>query len=432
MLSLGCFLLLLLIGVPVALSVMAAAMLQIALAGNAALLFSVPQQAFGGIESYGLLALPVFILLGELMGESGAGRRLMALAARLVGPVPGGLAHVTLLGNAMLAAILGSTVAQIVLTSRLAVPEMERAGYPRDLAAAVTAAGGLLAPVLPPSMLFIVYGVIAQVPIGRLFIAGIVPGAAMLLGFVGVTVWLARRGDMPPPPPAPNRLATDRPARATARVMVEALPAALVPLAMVLAILGGLATAVEAGVIGALAVLLIGLFVYRELRLRDLGAALYRTAQSSAMILFLIAAAGLYGWVAAWQNLPAQVAAVLTGLTDDPVVFLLMVNVMLLALGMVLDPMPALVLVVPVFLPVATDSYGIDPMQFGLITCINLTLGLLTPPVGSGLFTAARLNAVSPVALTRRLLPYLGAAGAGLLLLTFVPAASTGLVGLLD
>ena len=231
MLSLGCFLLLLLIGVPVALSVMAAAMLQIALAGNAALLFSVPQQAFGGIESYGLLALPVFILLGELMGESGAGRRLMALAARLVGPVPGGLAHVTLLGNAMLAAILGSTVAQIVLTSRLAVPEMERAGYPRDLAAAVTAAGGLLAPVLPPSMLFIVYGVIAQVPIGRLFIAGIVPGAAMLLGFVGVTVWLARRGDMPPPPPAPNRLATDRPARATARVMVEALPAALVPLA---------------------------------------------------------------------------------------------------------------------------------------------------------------------------------------------------------
>jgi len=237
---------------------------------------------------------------------------------------------------------------------------------------------------------------------------------------------------MPPPPPAPNRLATDRPARATARVMVEALPAALVPLAMVLAILGGLATAVEAGVIGALAVLLIGLFVYRELRLRDLGAALYRTAQSSAMILFLIAAAGLYGWVAAWQNLPAQVAAVLTGLTDDPVVFLLMVNVMLLALGMVLDPMPALVLVVPVFLPVATDSYGIDPMQFGLITCINLTLGLLTPPVGSGLFTAARLNAVSPVALTRRLLPYLGAAGAVLLLLTFVPAASTGLVGLLD
>ena len=203
-------------------------------------------------------------------------------------------------------------------------------------------------------------------------------------------------------------------------------------LAMVLAILGGLATAVEAGVIGALAVLLIGLFVYRELRLRDLGAALYRTAQSSAMILFLIAAAGLYGWVAAWQNLPAQVAAVLTGLTDDPVVFLLMVNVMLLALGMVLDPMPALVLVVPVFLPVATDSYGIDPMQFGLITCINLTLGLLTPPVGSGLFTAARLNAVSPVALTRRLLPYLGAAGAVLLLLTFVPAASTGLVGLLD
>lgn len=423
MLSLAAFAAMLLLGVPIAFAMAFAAVLQILVSGEAVLLMSVPQQLFSGIESYGLLALPAFILLGELMNASGAGRRLFALAALMTGGMRGGLAQVTLIANAMMAAVLGSTVAQITLMSRLAVPEMERAGYARDTAAAITAAGGLLAPVLPPSMLLIVYGVIAQVPIGDLFIAGILPGLAMLAVFLGVTAWRARRDDYPAGAPGP--------AARPGAVLREALPALAVPLAMVLAIFGGIATPTEAGVVAALAVFVIGRWIYGELAWADLWPALKATAVSGAAILFLIAAAGLYAWIAAWENLPATVAAGLRGMTDDPVVFLLLLNLLLLALGMVTDPLPALILTVPVLLPVATDSYGIDPLQFGLIACINLAAGLLTPPVGSGLFTAAMLNEVPAGRLARLLLPYLGGVGLVLLALVFWPGLSLGLVGAL-
>ncbi|MBE3637267.1 TRAP transporter large permease [Mangrovicoccus algicola] len=414
---------LLVLGLPVAFAILAAALWQIAATGNPALFLSVPQQLFAGIESYGLLALPVFILLGELMNAAGAGRRLLALAALAVGPVRGGLAQVTLVANAMMAAILGSSVAQITLMSKLAVPEMERAGYPRDLAAAVTAAGGLLAPVLPPSMLLILFGVTAQIPVGELFVAGVVPGLLLFAALAAVTAAGARRRNLP---------VARRPATGRGRIVLAALPSALVPLAMIASILGGIATAVEAGTFGILATLVVGFAIHRELRVADLWPALKSTALTSAVILMLVAAAGLWSWIAAWQNLPAQAGALISGLTSDPLVFMLLYNLMLILIGMVIDPIPALILVVPVFLPIATGSYGFDPLQMGVVTCLNLTLGLLTPPVGSGLFTAARLNGVRPERLARLTLPYLAAGGAVILLTALWPAVSGGLGRLLN
>lgn len=417
MLSVPAFLLLLAAGLPVAFAMIAGAVLQILLGGNGVLLLSLPQQLYQGIESYGLLALPIFILLGELMSASGAGRRLFALAGLCAGRVSGGLAQATLLANALMAAVLGSTVAQITLMSRLAVPEMERAGYPRDAAAALTAAGGLLAPVLPPSMLLIVFGVIAQVPIGDLFLAGIGPGLAILAVLSGVTVWQGRGGRFPAAAPATG------PAR---RVLAEALPALAIPAAMIAAILTGLATPAEAGVVAIAAVILVGRLVYRELTLAQIGPALIATARSSAGILFLIAAASLYAWVAAWENLPAMAAARIAAVSDDPLVFLLLLNLLLLGLGMVTDPLPALILVVPVLLPVATDLYGIDPVHFGLIACINLTVGLLTPPVGVGLFTAALQTGVGAARLARLVLPYLAGVLLVLALLVLWPGLALG------
>lgn len=421
MISLLCFAVMIVLGLPIAFAMAFAAVLQIVLSGNFVLLLSAPQQLFGGVESYGLLALPVFIFLGEVMNASGAGRRLIALAALAVGGMRGGLAQVNLLANAMMAAVLGSTVAQITLMSRLAVPEMERAGYRRDMAAAITAAGGLLAPVVPPSMMLIVFGVIAQLPIGDLFMAGLLPGLILLLVFMGITWGLAQRHDFPV-----GRVSGEQ-VKPAGRVVLEALPALAVPAAMVVAILGGVATATEAGVVAALAVVIIGRWVYRELSLSDLWPALKATAVASASILFLIAAAGLYAWVAAWENLPATVAAWLAGVTDDPLVFLLLLNLLLLLLGMVTDPLPALILVVPVLLPVATGQYGVDPLQFGLIACLNLAAGLLTPPVGSGLFTAAMLNDVRAERLARLLLPYLGGVALVLAALCFWPGLTTWL-----
>ena len=188
---------LLLAGLPISLALAAVALIYIAVSGNLVLLQSYPQQMFGGLENYGMLALPLFILLGEFMNAGGIGRRLMALALALLPQLRGGLAYVNLGANMMMASILGSTVAQITIMARLAVPEMERAGYPRDVSAAITAAGGLLAPIIPPSMLFIIYGVIAQVPIGEMFVAGILPGVLIFAGFCGLIGWQARRRDFP-------------------------------------------------------------------------------------------------------------------------------------------------------------------------------------------------------------------------------------------
>lgn len=411
------------LGVPIAFTLAGVALIYIFASGNGILLQSYGQQLYGGLENYGLLALPLFILLGEFMNAGGIGRRLMALALAFLGSVRGGLAYVNLIANMMMAAILGSTVAQITIMSRLAVPEMERAGYSRDVSVAITAAGGLLAPVIPPSMLFIIFGVIAQIPIGDLFIAGIVPGLLIFAAFILVIAWLGRRHGFP----ANEAMSLTQRVRAVA----DALPAALIPLIIIGSILGGFATPTESAAVASLAAILVGLFVYREMKLADILPAFVNAARGSAIVLFLIAAAQVFSWVITFENLPALVAAAMQAMTESPIVFLLLLNLLLLCLGMITDPIPAIILIVPVLLPVATGVYGIDPFHFGVVLCLNLTLGLLTPPVGTGLFTAALMGNVRAERLSLLLIPFFLATAAVLLLLVFFPVLSTGLKGLL-
>lgn len=415
----GWFLGLLVIGTPIAFALAMLALIYIMLSGNLILLQSYPQQMFGGLENYGLLALPLFILLGEFMNAGGIGRRLMALALAMLGSVRGGLAYVNLVANMMMASILGSTVAQITIMSRLAVPEMVRAGYPRDISVAITAAGGLLAPIIPPSMMFIIFGVIAQIPIGDLFIAGIAPGVLMFAAFILVIAWLGRRHGFP---------ATEAPsARARVRALADALPAALIPGVIIGAILGGVATPTESAAIACLMAIGVGLFVYREMHVADILPAFVSAARSSAVVLFLIAAAQVFSWVITFENIPAMVAAWMQEMTASPVAFFLMLNVLLLLLGMITDPIPAIILIVPVFLPVATGVYGIDPFQFGVVVCLNLTLGLLTPPVGTGLFTAALMGEVRAERIARLILPFFLAVLVVLIALVLFPVLSLGL-----
>jgi TRAP transporter, DctM subunit len=300
-----------------------------------------------------------------------------------------------------MASVLGSTTAQITVMSRLAVPEMERAGHPRDLSATITAAGGLLAPILPPSMNFIVFAAIAQLPVADLFLAGVVPGLVMAGLFVVVIARYARRHDLPSVAPQPFR--------GRALAILDALPALLVPVIAVGSILAGIATPTEAAAVSSFAAILIGAGVYRELRFRDIPAALLRAARGAGQVLFLVACAQLLGWVLTYSNLPALTAATLQDLTSSPLGFLLLLNILLLLLGMIMEPIPAIILTAPVLLPVATDVYGIDPVAFGVICCVNLTLGLLTPPVGAGLYTTALLTETRPLRLARLLLPFFAA-----------------------
>lgn len=424
MIVFGSFFTMLAMAVPIAFTLAILALIYIFVSGNTVMLQSYGQQLYGGLENYGLLSLPLFILLGEFMNAGGIGRRLMAFALALLGSVRGGLAYVNLLANMMMASILGSAVAQITVMSKLAVPEMEKAGYPRDISVAITAAGGMLAPIMPPSMLFIIFGVIAQVPIGDLFIAGIVPGILLFISFFGVIGWLTRRHNFP----ANQRMTL--PERGNA--VVRALPAAAVPAVIVGSILGGFATPTEAAAVASLMAVVVGLFVYREMKLADIFPAFVSAARNSALVMFLIAAANVFSWVITFENLPMRVTELVQAMTSSPIVFLLLVNLVLLLLDMVTDAIPAIIVTVPVLLPVAVNVYGIDPIHFGVIVCINLTMGLLTPPVGTGLFTAAAMGNVRAERLTVLLTPFFIATVAVVLLLVVFPVLSTGLGTLLQ
>lgn len=407
------FVLLLLLGLPIALVLAITAIVYIYLSGNEVLLLSYAQQLFSGIESYGLLAIPLFMLVGEIMHEGGITRRLMDAAKACVGAIRGGLLYVNLLANMMMASILGSAAAQIAIMTQVMVPEMEKSGYRRDLAAATTAAAGLLSPIIPPSMLFVIYGVLAQISIGDMFIAGIIPGLLMSAGFLFVILLLGLKN----PYPRGERLTV----RQRLRFLASGMPAALVPIVIVGSIVSGLASPTESAAVAALVALLVGRFVYREFRFDRMGEVLKRAAANSAIILFLIATAQVFGWVIIFEQMPQTVAAWVQTVAATPTEFMLLVLVILLILGCVIDAIAALIIVVPILLPIATDSYGIDPFQFGVVVCVNLVLGLLTPPVGSGLFIASALSGVKPGPIFRAIWPFLLSTVLVLVLLSVEP-----------
>ncbi|RBW61803.1 TRAP transporter large permease [Ruegeria sp. A3M17] len=414
------FLATLLLSVPVAIVLAITAIWYIWESGNTVLYDSFAQKMFGGLENYGLLAIPLFMLTGELMNEGGMTRRLVALARVFVGGFRGGLAYINLLANMFMAAIIGSATAQIAVMSRAMVPAMEEEGYSKGFAAATTAAGGLLAPVIPPSMMFVIFGVLAQIPIGDMFIAGIIPGLllagafALVITLVGWVqqfpkgVWMSRRDAL--------------------QALIAALPAMLIPVSIIGGILFGIATPTESAAIASLIAFLVGWLIYGELKPQHLGEMFKRTAANASMILFMIAAASVFGWVIIYEEIPQQLAGLITSITSDPFMFLLIVNAALLLVGMVIDGIAAIILITPILLPIATGSYDISPYQFGVVVCLNLVLGLLTPPVGIGLYIASSMSGTTPGAILKSLWPFLIAVAAVLILLSYVPSLSTYLI----
>ena len=404
-------------GVPIALVLAVSALLYIALSGNYILLLSYPQQLFSGLENYGLLAIPLFMLTGELMNKGGVTRRLVSMASIFAGGFKGGLAYVNLLANTMMASIIGSAAAQISIMSQVMVPEMEKHGYSKEFAAATTAAGGLLSPIIPPSMLFVIYGVVAQIAIGDMFIAGIIPGLMLSLGFFAMITILGLwqeypRGEWPSPSDA-------------IRMTIAGLPAFLIPIVIIGGILLGLASPTESAALATFTAFLVGKFIYKELNLKDLPDILQRTAINSALVIFLIAAANVFGWIIIYEQVPQSIAGWLTELTSDPLVFILVINLMLIGVGMIIDGIAAMIIIVPILLPIATINYGIDPIVFGVIICLNLVLGLLTPPVGAGLFIISAMTKVSIGKIFRTISPFLLVTVIVLLILSLQPGLIT-------
>lgn len=406
--------------VPIAIVLALSAVVYIADSGNFILFDSFAQQMFSGLENYGLLAIPLFMLTGELMNEGGITEKLIRAARVFVGGFRGGLAWINIVANMFMAAIVGSAVSQIAIMSRAMVPAMAEEGYDPGFAAATTAAGGLLAPVIPPSMLFIIYGVLAQIPIGSMFLAGIIPGILLFLGFAAVITVLGLISPFPQ-----NEWMSPR---ESVRALVESLPAALIPASIISAILFGVATPTESAAIASVIAFLLGRFVYRHLKVTDIGKIFRRTAQNSALVIFMIATANVFGWVIIYEAIPQKLATLITAITADPFVFLLIVNGVLLFVGMLIDGIAAIILVTPILLPIAMGSYGISPFQFGVVISINLILGLLTPPVGVGLYIASAMSDVKPVQIFKALWPFLLASLVVLLVLSRFPFLSTALI----
>ncbi|MEM6847142.1 MAG: TRAP transporter large permease [Pseudomonadota bacterium] len=414
------FLVLLLLGVPIAFALAGTALFYIVWSDQTLLLQSFAQQMFSGIESYGLLAIPLFMLTGELMNEGGITKRLVSFASVFMGRTRGGLAYINLIVNTMVASIMGSAAAQMAVMARAMVPAMEREGYPKPFAAATTAAGSLLSPIIPPSMLFVIYGVLAQIAIGDLFIAGIVPGLMMAAAFLATLALIGTLRELP--------MGTSLSLRERLIALRNGLPTLMIPFVIVGGIVAGVATPTESAAVASVAAALLGFAVYRELDWRRLPAILMRTGLNASIVIFIVAAANLFGWVIVYEQVPQALAAQLSALTDSPLMFLLIVNLALILVGMVIDGIAALILIVPILLPIAINQYGIDPYQFGVIVCINLVLGLLTPPVGAGLFVMTAMTGVRPGAIVRALAPFLIATVLVLLCLSVFPGLVTVLI----
>lgn len=414
------FLILLAIGLPIGLILCIAALVFILETDNLVLLDSFALKLFSSLDNFGLLAIPLFILIGELMNGAGITTRLVRLAAAFVGALKGGLAYINLLANMMVASILGSATAQIAMMSQVMVPEMQKAGYDRAFAAGLTAFGGLLGPIIPPSIVFVVYAVLAQVAVRDMLLAGILPGLLLTGLFIGTVALMGLRQTYPTAPRLgwPDRL----------RALREAVPMLAIPAAIIGTILGGFGSPTEAAAIGAVVAIFIGLFYTRSLHLRDFPMILLRTGINSALVLFLVAAAGVFSWVLIFGQVPQTAAAWIQSVATTPVAFMLLVLVLLLIVGTVIDGIPGLIMVVPILLPIATDVYGIHPLHFGVVVSVNLILGLLSPPVGIGLYVAAQVSGVSAVRVFRVALPFFAVACLALVVLALVPWLSLALL----
>ncbi|MDB5474280.1 MAG: TRAP-type C4-dicarboxylate transport system, large permease component [Devosia sp.] len=412
LLLLGMFCLFLAIGIPVAFALGLASLGYVLVFLPHLSLEVLPQQMFAGADSFTLTAIPFFILIGELMNSGGISSRLVAFARAVVGRFRGGLGIVELFASMIFASFSGSSVANAAGTGSITIPAMINSGYPRGHAAAIESASSGLGAVIPPSIPMIVYGSIAGVSVGGLFVGGYVPGVLLALGLVVVVLINARRHNYPA-----DQKGTRSEILATAK---DAIPAILAPVLIMAGILGGVMTPTEAGAVGAIYSGAVALFWYREISWTDLPRILTNTASVTGVVMLIMTIAALFSWIMAFERIPTLAAEFVLGGVTSPQMLMIGIFFFLLVVGMFIDTVSALIILTPVLLPVALAA-GIDPLFFGIIVSVTLSLGACTPPVGVVLFVTASIAKTSVEDVSRSLLPYLAVLFGGMLLLALLP-----------
>ncbi len=419
--TLGTFFLLFVLRVPIAFVLIAATIVGLWLSPTPIPLSTLPTTMWQGINHFVLMAIPFFILMGDLALVSGVTQRLVDLAKAFVGHIAGGLAHVSVMVNVIMAGMSGSDLADAAATGKLLIPAMQRAGYPVGYAASIIGGAATIGPLIPPSIAFIIFAAATETSVGRLFLGGAVPG--LLLGlFLMVQAWVvARRKGYPREPKMPYR--------ARVGATLTALPALLIPIVVLGSILGGIATPTEAAVLGVIAVVLVGGLLYREMSVADLARQMLATLRTTGAIFLIIAAAAAFGRVLTLYGVADGLAAWLTGLTDEPILFLIGANLVFLLLGSMIDTVPILLVFVPILMP-TVEALGIDTVHFGVVTVFNLLIGLITPPYGLTMYLLCRISGVSLQEFWRYTWPIFLTMLGTLALVTAVPGLTTWLPNL--
>ena len=410
---------LVLINVPIAVSLGIVALTAMVVSHGTGILPNLALVTYSGATNFPLLAIPLFILAGAIMNASGISRRLIAFASALFGWIRGGLAHVSIGASMFFAEISGSAVADVAALGSIMIPGMKAKGYPAPLAASVMSSSATLAVIIPPSIPMILYAVMAETSVVQLFVAGIVPGIIGGLGLMGMASYFARRYNLPREEAFSwKRVAT------TGR---EALWAFLLPIIILGGIFGGVVTATEGAALAVIAALFVGLVIYRELHLQELRKALLEGGVQTAVVMLLVATSALLGTYLTEVQAPQALAQAVSDFTSNKWVVLALLNVLFLFLGMFLHSAAAIILVVPIVMPLVR-AVGIDPVHFGLIVTINLGIGQQTPPVASVLMVACSIAKESVWSVTRVNVYFIAVLVAVLLLVTYVPFTGLALV----
>ncbi len=410
------------VGVPIALTMGGAGLLALAIDGNLSLL-SVPQRFFDGINSFPLMAVPFFILAADLMTASGITTALLRFAGAMVGHVRGGMGHVNVVTSVMFAGISGSALADAAGPGAIETRMMARSGYDKAYAAALSAATATIGPIIPPSIVMVIYALTdSRVTVAGLFLAGVLPGLLMGAALMAMNHYLSVKrgyGTVGTAPGWGERL----------RALWKAMPVLLMPAIIIAGILTGLFTPTEASAVAVFYALFIGLFVTRTLNARLICKVLLQSGLVTSAALIIVSMASLFAWLLTLLQIPQAIGAAIGGLTTDPVAIMLIVMVFVLVCGLFIDTLPAVIILVPVLAPLS-DQFGIHPLHFAMAIVLNLTVGLATPPVGGVLFVMSSVARLRLEELTRAILPLLAALLVVLLAVVLFPPLSTFVPGL--
>jgi tripartite ATP-independent transporter DctM subunit len=410
------FLFFLIIGLPVFFGLLAAPGLLLYLNGQERDITLLYRNVYNGIDSFPLMAIPFFMLAGELMNRGGITMRLVEFSQAFMGHLRGGLAHVNVLSSMLFAGLSGSAVADTSALGSMLIPAMEKQGYTRKFAAAITAASSVIGPIIPPSGIMIIYAYVMGESVAALFLAGVIPGAMVGIGLMLMVKFMANKYDFPV---ATNKYSWPERGQASLKAFFPL----LTPVIILGGILGGIFTPTEAAAVAVAYALFIGLFVLRTLKISDLSGVITRAGITSSVVLLLVGAAMAFKTVVSLSHAPEQLAAFILTLTSNPLLLLFLINILLFIVGMFLDAGPAIIILGPILGPIFI-GLGIDPIHFAIIMSVNLTVGLATPPMGLVLFVASAVSGERVEAIAKAILPFLAVEIVVIFLITYIPALS--------